>query len=66
MLKFIKQNMETIDGIEIYPMIAFILFMSVFLISVILVIMKDKKSIQEISSLPLDHEPLNLTPDEKA
>ena len=66
MLKFIKQNMETIDGIEIYPMIAFILFMSVFLISIILVIMKDKNSIKEISSLPLDHEPINLTTDEKA
>lgn len=66
MLKFIKQNMETIDGIEIYPMIAFILFMSVFVISVVLVIMKDKNSIKEISSLPLDNEPLNLTTDEKA
>ncbi len=54
MLKFIKHHMETIAGIEIYPLISFIIFFVFFVALTVYVIRKDKKEIQEISNLPLD------------
>ncbi|MDF9795998.1 cytochrome c oxidase cbb3-type subunit 4 [Catalinimonas alkaloidigena] len=56
MLKFIKYHMETIAGIEIYPLISFIIFFTFFLLLLIWVIKADKREIAEIASLPLDNE----------
>lgn len=63
MLKFIKQNMETIDGIEIYPILSFLIFFTFFVVATIMVIRKDKKSIDEISRLPLEQN--NISDHEK-
>ena len=65
MLKFIKHHMETISGIEIYPMISFLLFFSFFLLMLIYVIRADKKRLSRIAQLPLDDEPLNTISHEK-
>ena len=46
--------MDTIDGIEIYPILSFIIFFSFFVIATVLVIRKDKKTIDKISRLPLE------------
>lgn len=54
MLKFIKHTMETIDGIEIYPILSFIIFFTFFVVVIVLVLTKDKKTIDEISRLPLE------------
>ena len=54
MLKFIKHTMETIDGVEIYPILSFLIFFTFFVVATILVIRKDKKTIDEISRLPLE------------
>lgn len=54
MLKFIKHHMETIAGIEIYPIISFLIFFTFFLLVLVYVIRADKKVIEEISNLPLD------------
>ncbi|MCR9152529.1 MAG: CcoQ/FixQ family Cbb3-type cytochrome c oxidase assembly chaperone [Croceimicrobium sp.] len=62
MLKFIKHNMETIDGISIYPILSFLIFFTIFLLAIIYVIRKDRKSIEEISHLPLID---NANPHEK-
>lgn len=56
--------MDTIDGIEIYPIISFLIFFSFFVLVSIYVIKKDKKSLEEISNLPL--ETPNPTEDEKS
>lgn len=54
MLKFIKGYMTSIDGIEIYPIISFIIFF-VFFIAVIYYIVTAKKNyIDELSNLPFD------------
>ena len=53
MLKFIKGHMET-NGIEIYPLISFLLFFSFFLVVIVYVMKKDKKEIDELSNLPLE------------
>jgi cytochrome c oxidase cbb3-type subunit 4 len=54
MLKFIKHHMETIVGIEIYPIISFIIFFTFFVLVLIYVIRADKNTISEIANLPLD------------
>lgn len=59
MLKFIKHNMETIVGVEIFPLISFIIFFSFFVGLIIYVMRIKKSSIEEISALPLhDSEPI--------
>ncbi len=55
MLKYIKHNMETIDGVEIFPIISFLIFFTLFVGVLVYVIRKDKKSIEEVSLLPLDN-----------
>lgn len=64
MLKYIKHNMETIEGIEIYPIISFLIFFVLFIGMLIYVIRQDRRTIEEISLLPLDSE--NNTRHEKA
>ena len=45
--------METISGIEIYPVISFIIFFTFFLALTIYVLKVDKKVFEEISNIPL-------------
>ena len=59
MLKFIKSHMSTIGGIEIYPLISFIIFFVFFLIVAILVFRESKESIAKMSHLPLEDESNN-------
>lgn len=54
MLKFIKHHMETIVGIEVYPIISFIIFFVFFLALTIYVLKVDQKVFKEISNIPLD------------
>lgn len=56
MLKFIKYHMESITGIEIFPLISFVIFFLFFLGLLLYVYTADKKEIAEIASLPLDNE----------
>lgn len=54
MLKFIKQHAATIEGIDIYPVISLMIFVLFFIAVLYYVKNMDKKSVEEISSLPLD------------
>lgn len=54
MLKFVKHHMETIAGIEIYPLISLIIFFVFFVGLIIWVMRSDKKHFQNLSKLPLD------------
>ncbi|MEM6641884.1 MAG: CcoQ/FixQ family Cbb3-type cytochrome c oxidase assembly chaperone [Bacteroidota bacterium] len=61
MLKFIKHHMETISGIEIYPIISFLIFFIFFFALIFYVVRVDKKVFSDISKIPLedkttDHE----------
>ena len=56
MLKFIKHNLEGIDGVEIYPIISLLLFFLVFITMIVFVFKLPKKRIDEVSQLPLDNE----------
>jgi cytochrome c oxidase cbb3-type subunit 4 len=52
MLKFIKHHMATIGGVEIFPLISFLIFFLFFAGLIFWVIKIDKKSIAEVSTLP--------------
>ena len=56
MLKFIKHNLEGIDGVEIYPIISLLLFFTVFIAMLVFVLKLPKKNIDEVSQLPLDND----------
>lgn len=56
MLKFIKQNMDTISGIEIYPIISLLIFFFFFLALYTWTYTYKKEKITEMSHLPFEDE----------
>jgi hypothetical protein len=56
MLKYIKHHLDTIEGVEIYPIISLVLFFLVFTTMLIIVMKMPKENIDEISRLPLDND----------
>ncbi|WCO00693.1 CcoQ/FixQ family Cbb3-type cytochrome c oxidase assembly chaperone [Psychroserpens ponticola] len=56
MLKFVKNHMESITGIEIYPMISLLIFFSFFVVLFWWVITAKKDYINTVSNLPLDNQ----------
>ncbi len=56
MLRYIKHHLDTISGVEIYPIISLLLFFIVFVTMLIYVYKIPKSSIEEVSNLPLDND----------
>ncbi len=56
MLRYIKHHLDTISGVEIYPVISLLLFFIVFVTMLIYVYKIPKNSIEEVSNLPLDND----------
>lgn len=56
MLKFIKENMASIEGVDIYPIISLLIFVTFFTGMIIYVARKDNKEIEEIKKLPLNED----------
>ncbi len=56
MLRYIKHHLDTITGVEIYPIISLILFFVVFITMLYFVFKMPKTSIDELSNLPLDND----------
>ena len=56
MLKYIKHHLDTITGVEIYPIISLLLFFLVFTTMLIIVMKMPKKNIEKMSNLPLDND----------
>ena len=54
MLKFIKHHMETIAGIEIFPIISFIIFFTFFTVVLAYLIMQRKEHFDKMSLMPLE------------
>lgn len=54
MLKFIKGHMESIDGIALYPIIAFVIFFTFFIGLTVVVIAQRKDYYDKLSQMPLD------------
>lgn len=56
MLKFIKHHMETIWGIEIFPLISFIIFFTFFTVLLIWVYRSKKETFDRIAQIPLEDQ----------
>jgi hypothetical protein len=56
MFKFVKKYAETIDGVNIYPMISLVIFFLFFVVLLYYVKKMDKSKAKEISTIPLDRE----------
>jgi cytochrome c oxidase cbb3-type subunit 4 len=54
MLKFIKHNLETITGIEIYPIISLLIFFLFFVLLIWWVATYKKEKVEHLGNLPLD------------
>jgi cytochrome c oxidase cbb3-type subunit IV len=58
MFKFIKQYAETIDHVDIYPMISLFIFFSFFIVLLVFVTKMKKERVKELSNLPFENEEL--------
>ena len=56
MLKFVKHHMETIAGIEIFPIISFIIFFTFFVVVLAYLVIQRKEYFDQLSMMPLDEE----------
>jgi cytochrome c oxidase cbb3-type subunit 4 len=54
MLKFVKHHMETIVGIEIYPILSFIIFATMFAAVIAYVIWQRKSHFDHMGMLPME------------
>ena len=59
MLRFIKGNLENIDGVAIYPLISLLIFFVFFIALFWWVITAKKEHIDEVSNIPFDNNDLN-------
>lgn len=60
MLKFIKGNLENIDGVAIYPMVSLMIFFLFFAGLFWWVFTAKKSHIKEVSNIPLEDD--TITP----
>lgn len=59
MLKFVKGNLEIIDGVAIFPIISLLIFFTFFVGLFIYVFTRKKEYINEVSHLPLEEDDAN-------
>lgn len=55
-MKFIKNHMETIAGVEIYPIISLLIFFIFFVVLFWWVVTAKKDYIKTVSNLPLENQ----------
>ncbi|HEX9601868.1 MAG TPA: CcoQ/FixQ family Cbb3-type cytochrome c oxidase assembly chaperone, partial [Mariniflexile sp.] len=56
MLKFVKNYMDSISGIEIYPIISLLIFFTFFVLLFWWVYTAKKEYLKTVSNLPLDNQ----------
>ena len=54
MLKFVKGNLENIDGVEVYPIFSLLVFFIFFVALFWWVFTAKKEHIKEVSNIPLE------------
>ncbi|WP_242204304.1 CcoQ/FixQ family Cbb3-type cytochrome c oxidase assembly chaperone [Aestuariivivens insulae] len=56
MLKFVKNHMDSITGVEIYPIISLLIFFIFFVVLTWWVVTAKKDYINSVSNMPLDNQ----------
>lgn len=64
MLKFVKNHMDSISGIEIFPIISLLIFFGFFVLLFWWVITAKKDYIDSVSNLPFETDTNNQNPTE--
>jgi cbb3-type cytochrome oxidase subunit 3 len=59
MLKFVKGNLENIEGVTIYPIISLLIFFIFFALLLAWVFTAKKSYIEQVSNIPLEDETTN-------
>lgn len=59
MLKYIKGNLENIEGVQVYPIISLLIFFVFFVILFWWVFTATKEHISEVSNIPLENNNQN-------
>ncbi|WP_396147259.1 CcoQ/FixQ family Cbb3-type cytochrome c oxidase assembly chaperone [Flavobacterium sp.] len=52
MLKFVKHNLEGINGVEIYPIISLVIFFIIFISYLVYALSYSKEQVKIMSELP--------------
>ena len=58
MLRFIKHNFEGIDGATFYSILSLFIFMTIFIIALVIAIKIPKSKIEAVGNLPLENDNL--------
>lgn len=53
MLRFIKHNLTSIDGVEFFPLLSLLIFVIFFAVVLTMVIRMSKAEVAELSDIPL-------------
>lgn len=56
MLKFVKNHMDSISGIEVYPIFSLIIFFGFFVVLFWWVFTAKKSYLNEVSNIPLEQD----------
>ncbi len=56
MYKFIKQYAETIQGVDVYPIISLFIFLIFFIVLLVMVKKMGKERVEALSNLPLEND----------
>lgn len=54
MLRFISQNLTTIDGVSIFPILSLLIFTTFFALVITYVVRMQKSQIEELGNIPLE------------
>jgi fructose-specific phosphotransferase system IIC component len=56
MLRFIKHNLTSIDGIQFYPLLSLLIFVVFFIVVIAMVIKMSKAEVVELGDLPFEKD----------
>lgn len=65
MLRFIKHNLTSIEGIDIYPLISLLIFVLFFAVVLTRVIRMSKTEVEELSNIPIDENKIGHQENQK-
>jgi len=55
-LRFIKHNVDSIDGVAIFPIVSLLTFFTIFIVMIVIVWKMKKKHIDTMENLPLEDD----------
>lgn len=60
MLRFIKHNLTSIDGVSFYPILSLLIFVVFFVLVLYFVLRMKKSDIDMLSAIPLEEDDENM------